>query len=455
MIQRNMLPGAFASTPDGRTQTTMTRYAAGAVAAVAIALLVWHPWAAPVAEQPEPESAEVQEEQRAPSTLEGALAAHPAYENPSPSDFSAIEAADAQTTAGFTLTEGDAPALSSERAAALDEALAYYTDEEVPVGFLLMDIGSGRGFAHNIDQEIYGASTFKALYCAYLLIDQVENGEFSLTSAVRDGVMSQSGSFRFSGQDTLENMISDSIIYSDNNSYGALRASFSDADLARWLESVSADSGMAYDEWFPHCSARDAARLWSTAYTYMQTGTEGAQLLSELCASTKTSFMRDALTNEEALLVETDAAPEGQEAVTDAAQEGGAEAGDTASTPAPEGAGEGEAPSEGETASEEAASEEELTVSSAAGVGAISACVATTGATMQERMTEPMLVRSKAGWYPGDTEDISCVSENGIVTLNGRDCLICVMTGARYTDRNVLRMEELTRAVFALHDDLA
>ena len=241
MIQRNMLPGA--------------------VAAVAIALLVWHPWAAPVAEQPEPESAEVQEEQCAPSTLEGALAAHPAYENPSPSDFSAIEAADAQTTAGFTLTEGDAPALSSERAAALDEALAYYTDEEVPVGFLLMDIGSGRGFAHNIDQEIYGASTFKALYCAYLLIDQVENGEFSLTSAVRDGVMSQSGSFRFSGQDTLENMISDSIIYSDNNSYGALRASFSDADLARWLESVSADSGMAYDEWFPHCSARDAARL--------------------------------------------------------------------------------------------------------------------------------------------------------------------------------------------------
>lgn len=47
------------------------------------------------------------------------------------------------------------------------------------------------------------------------------------------------------------------------------------------------------------------------------------------------------------------------------------------------------------------------------------------------------------------------MSENGIITYNGRDYLLCVMTGAYYNDRNEANLGELVRAVFALRGSLA
>lgn len=428
----------------------MLRYAAAALVvliAFAAVLFLWHPWSAsPVA--PAPESADAANEAMPlPATLEEALAAQPAYASLQPTDFSAIRTTDKSSTIGFTMVEGDAPALSAESQAVLDESLAYFDQNGIPVGFILMDIGSGRGFARNIDERIYGASMFKAPYCAYLLSQQIEQGDYTLSSAVLSGTMSDSGYFSYNGrQATIEDLVDSSIIYSDNASYGALRTAFSDADLAAWLETLGANDNMAYDDWFPHCTARDAARLWSAIYAYLQSGTEGAQLLDELCASTETSFMRaalagdDAAGTDDAMLVAE--AAQGSEAVTETDVEGGMEQ-------------VAEAATEAGIEAEAAAAEGTLAVSIAE-PGGLGRLVSGTASTLQQEQARAaaVTVRAKAGWFPGDTPSLSCISENGIVTVGGRDYLLCVMTGAPYSESNALRAQDLISAVFGLRADL-
>lgn len=428
----------------------MLKYAVAALAVLVAALLLWHPWSTP-ATAPAPEAADAANEAAPlPATLEEALAAQPVYASLQPADFSAIKTTDKSSTIGFTMVSGDAPALSTENQAALDEALAYYDQNDIPVGFILMDIGSGRGFARNIDERIYGASMFKAPYCAYLLSQQIDQGDYALSSAVLSGTMSDSGYFSYNGrQAAIESLIGNSIIYSDNAAYGALRSAFSDADLAAWLESLGANGNMAYDDWFPHCTARDAARLWSAIYAYLQTGTEGAQLLDELCASTEMSFMRAALTGSDAgsaddAMLEAEAAQRAETAA-EAAAGGGAEE-----------IAEAEAEADSELAEEAAAAEGDLAVSIAAEGGAGRLIVGAASDLQQEQArAAAVTVRAKAGWFPGDTPSLSCISENGIVTAGGRDYLLCVMTGAPYSESNTLRTQDLIRAVFGLRTDLA
>ncbi|WP_165063020.1 serine hydrolase [Adlercreutzia sp. ZJ154] len=449
MIQKNMLPGSFASSLGGKRGwqqllNYINKYTVGAVVVIAAVLFVWHPWAAAPA-QPEPDPAATEEQTS--QTLEEALEAQPKYEPLSPTDFSNIQPTDKETTFGFTLTSGDAPTLTSENEAALNNVLAYYNENDISVGYILMDIGSGRGFARNIDEKIYGASSFKGPFCAYLLMNKVDTGEFKLTSSMRDGTTSKSGHFSFSGKDTLKNMISDTIIYSDNGSFGALRSSFKDENLSSWLSSIGADSGMAYDEWYPHYTARDAARLWSVTYNYLGTNTDGAQLLNDLYSSTETSFMRTAITgnlteaekaaeaeannhvnehgqyyNVEQLVEVGTSESSGNEAVTDANNSGNSANGDEASN---------------------SSNASKVVMETVGGDNSIT-----------EADEELVLVRSKAGWYPGSSKSVSSISENGIVTLNGRDYLLCVMTNSYFNDRNTEHMHELVNAVFNLRNDL-
>ena len=69
--------------------------------------------------------------------------------------------ADSGTTiAGFTLAnEGQnyVPALSEEGANSIQSALSPFTENEYDIGFLMMDLQTGSGYAYNIDQEVYGA----------------------------------------------------------------------------------------------------------------------------------------------------------------------------------------------------------------------------------------------------------------------------------------------------------
>ena len=304
------------------------------------------------------------------SDVEEALATCTAWDSPSTADFSDI-AQDEEATGvvGFSLSGDEAPSLSIANIVALSEALSPYVQADVPYGFIVMDLETGRGFACNLDSEVYGASSFKAALCTYLGQNVVDTGDYSLESTVTNLAESTSGSYVSSGVATISSLIENAIVYSSNASYLSLRNTVDDDDLAAWLEGIDADSDIAYDTSFPHYTARDAARMWLTIYEYWDEGTDTASLIEQSCADTETSFLRDAL----------------------------------------EGTG--------------------------------------------------VEVRDKAGWNAdGDSDDgvdYNAIVDNGIVTCNGRDYLMCVMLGATYADSTVERAETLMKVVFDLHEDLA
>lgn len=309
------------------------------------------------------------------STVEERLAACDAWEAQSALDFSSI--VDTGGIVAFNLSAGDdatstedLPQLSIANIVALAEALAPYEEAEVPYGFLIMDLETGRGFACNLDEEVYGASSFKAAFCAYIGMSYLDAGTYSLSSTLGEISITGADGTSYSSSATLYELFQSTIIYSSNEAFMALRGTFSDDELAAWLEDLGIDGDIAYDTSFPHYTTRDAARLWLTIYQYFDEDTEAANLIEECCSSTETSFLRSALSD-----------------------------------------------------------------------------------------LDGVTVRDKAGWYAdedsSDGIDYNAICDNGIVTYNGRDYLVCVMLGASYSDTTVEHAETLMSAIFALYEDLA
>lgn len=60
----------------------------------------------------------------------------------------------------FSLSDARAPELSNKNLSGIRTALENF--DGASVGFGMYDVESGRGIGYNIDQQIYGASSFKA-----------------------------------------------------------------------------------------------------------------------------------------------------------------------------------------------------------------------------------------------------------------------------------------------------
>lgn len=197
-------------------------------------------------------------------------------------------------------TESVQPVLSDTSKAAIDQAFAPFAENDRSFGFALVDLGTGRGIAANVDAEFYGASSFKGPYCVYFCQSQIETGLATRDDFVASGVMSESGVFSSQGSDLIGSMIESAILFSSNDTYGALRNDYSDDALAAYLEGLGVDPELAYDTWFPHYTVRDGIRLWLNASEYLASGTETAQWLAGLFEKDETSYLREALKNESA-----------------------------------------------------------------------------------------------------------------------------------------------------------
>ena len=323
------------------------------------------------------------------TSVEERLSACSSWDSQSSEDFSNISEAegvysfdlsDASNTASEDAVDEEAlqttsdsdelPQLSISSIVELACAMAPYERAEVPYGFLVMDIQTGRGFAFNLDEEVYGASSFKAPFCTFVAQNYIDTGDYSLDSSISSTASTDSGGYSYSGTATLASLFENAIVYSSNEALVSLRLSFDDSSLAAWLDELGCDSEIAYDTSFPHYTTRDAARLWLTIYQYFDADSEAAALIEESCGSTETSFLRDALSD-----------------------------------------------------------------------------------------LDGVTVRDKAGWNSdGDSTDgvdYNAIVDNGIVTCNDRDYLVCVMTGASYSESTVPNAETLMAAVFAAHEDLA
>lgn len=160
----------------------------------------------------------------------------------------------------------------------LSTAIGMLEAQGIDVGCFLLNVNSGQVIAYNLDTRIYGASSFKGIYAAYLS-EHLADGEQGLSSSA-------------------VSLMDASVLVSDNDAFSSLRNSYDGAGFAEWLESCGVNSDIAGDTHFPRYSARESALLWLHVYRYLKTGSDAANHLRELYTQTNVSFIREGINDE-------------------------------------------------------------------------------------------------------------------------------------------------------------
>ena len=187
----------------------------------------------------------------------------------------------------FSLSDARAPELSNKNLSAIRTALENF--DGASVGFGMYDVESGRGIGYNLDQQIYGASSFKAPYALYLCQKHIENGELTIP-----GLSDEDGTELFGAGGYTKILIENAICNSDNDSFAMLRSMYDANGYSEWVDELGIqDAAYTPDSWFPWHSVRSSLKIWTEMYNYWQTGDDAAQWLSSLCGETTVSFLRD------------------------------------------------------------------------------------------------------------------------------------------------------------------
>lgn len=213
----------------------------------------------------------------------------------SKADFNDIPSGDTVQT--FSLVDDQIPALEDESLAALQDALSQ-AQELGDVGVVFYDLTSGKGVTYDADAEVYGASSYKALYALYICESLVETGQVSL-----DDSLGTYGGYNM-GWQTVRDLIEAAVVNSDNDSFIALRAAFDRVGYEDWIVGLGIDYDTALDPMsdFPTYCPRTSAKLWREMSEYLSRGSETSQWLSELLSSTSRSFIRDGIADDQALV---------------------------------------------------------------------------------------------------------------------------------------------------------
>lgn len=198
----------------------------------------------------------------------------------------------------FSLVDDQIPALEDESLTApLQDALDQ-AQELGDVGVVFYDLSSGKGVTYNADAEVYGASSYKALYALYICESLVETGQVSL-----DDSLGTYGGYNM-GWLTVRDLIEAAVVNSDNDSFIALRAAFDRVGYEDWIVGLGIDYDAALDPMsdFPTYCPRTSAKLWREMSEYLSCDTETSQWLSGLLASTTRSFIRDGIADDQVLV---------------------------------------------------------------------------------------------------------------------------------------------------------
>lgn len=178
----------------------------------------------------------------------------------------------------FEASSGEDVSELNKDVSELSTAIGALESQGIDVGCFLLNVNSGQGIAYNLDTRIYGASSFKGIYAAYLSEHLADGGQGLSSSAV--------------------SLMDASVLVSDNDAFSSLRNSYDGAGFAEWLESCGVNSDIAGDTHFPRYSARESALLWLHVYRYLKTGSDAANHLRELYTQTNVSFIREGINDE-------------------------------------------------------------------------------------------------------------------------------------------------------------
>ena len=213
----------------------------------------------------------------------------------SKADFNDIPSGDTVQT--FSLVDDQIPVLEDESLTALQDTLDQ-AQELGDVGVVFYDLSSGKGVTYNADAEVYGASSYKALYVLYVCELLVETGQVSL-----DDTLGTYGGYSM-GWLTVRDLIETSVVNSDNDSFIALRATFDQDGYEDWIAALGVEDEVALDPMsdFPTYCPRTSAKLWREMSEYLSRESETSQWLSGLLASTTRSFIRDGIADDHAMV---------------------------------------------------------------------------------------------------------------------------------------------------------
>lgn len=213
----------------------------------------------------------------------------------SKADFNDIPSGDTVQT--FSLVDDQIPVLEDESLAALQDTLDQ-AQELGDVGVVFYNLSSGKGVTYNADAEVYGASSYKALYVLYVCELLVETGQVSL-----DDALGTYGGYSM-GWLTVRDLIETSVVNSDNDSFVALRATFDQDGYEDWIAALGVEDEVALDPMsdFPTYCPRTSAKLWREMSEYLIRESETSQWLSGLLASTTRSFIRDGIADDHAMV---------------------------------------------------------------------------------------------------------------------------------------------------------
>ena len=213
----------------------------------------------------------------------------------SKADFNDIPSGDTVQT--FSLVDDQIPALEDESLAALQDTLDQ-AQELGDVGVVFYDLSSGKGVTYNADAEVYGASSYKALYVLYVCELLVETGQVSL-----DDTLGTYGGNSM-GWLTVRDLIETSVVNSDNDSFVALRATFDQDGYEDWIAALGVEDEVALDSMsdFPTYCPRTSVKLWREMSEYLSRESETSQWLSGLLASTTRSFIRDGIADDHTMV---------------------------------------------------------------------------------------------------------------------------------------------------------
>lgn len=214
-------------------------------------------------------------------------------------DYDAFDSLSGSVTT-FSLLGGGDPSLSSE-----DEQRILGDMEGIrsygAAGFVFVDLESGCGLSCNADTALYTASAFKMPYATYIC-QHLDAGDLNLedlctVTTSMDGTLVPGQSYSVS--DLLQDMIS----ISGNDSFVALRNSYDQLGIDSWLAELDVyDASSGHDQ-YPVSSARSLIKLWANTYDYFQSGTATSQWLMDLAANTNISFIREALAEQGATVL--------------------------------------------------------------------------------------------------------------------------------------------------------
>lgn len=190
-------------------------------------------------------------------------------EDTSPLDASASAAVTTTTTAsGMTMTVpvGFETTTTYQN---LESALSTFLGKGYKLGFVMVDLSTGRGVSYNADQMMYPASSIKAAYCTGIL--ETTGGQAANASG---------------------STIEDCIVNSSNDAFHSLINSYGLNTYANWLSKYAPNATpKAYQYYYPDISANELANVWREIYRYGKSGEAGSELLTSALSQSNHSAL--------------------------------------------------------------------------------------------------------------------------------------------------------------------